>query len=441
MNTILTAKYRWNTNYIIDLAGFGCLLGYGLLSYLSRHSAGEPNLVIFFAIIGWVSLLTFSVYFYYSRHHEALPVGRLMFWAILFHGCGLLGMPLFEDDFYRYLWDGYRFAQAGTPYGIPPAHFFTDPNVPLIYQRILDHINYPEIPTIYGPTTEFIFLISYFLAPGNVLSLQILLVLFNLLLIRLLLSIAPARLVLLYAWCPLVIKEIAFTAHPDGFGVFLLITAIIFQQKKCWNGAAVFLALSVGAKVFALLLVPFVLAHAKMRHWLTFFTVLGLLYLPFWLRGGTDMIALAVFAREWEFNAAVFGLLTILLPNLTAKIILGIAFLSFLAWYYFHYRKQPMPTIPRGDWIYGFFLMIVPAINAWYFLWLLPFAVIYPSAWAWTASVTVLLSYITALNLGDFNQLPFEQPIWVRPVEFGLIVIAFWYDFKSKLQGLSIRKD
>jgi len=58
----------------------------------------------------------------------------------------------------------------------------------------------------------------------------------------------------------------------------------------------------------------------------------------------------------------------------------------------------------------------------------LAFAVIYPSWWAWTASVAVLLSYITGLNLGDFNLLPYDHPVWVRPMEFGLIVMAFCYD-------------
>lgn len=51
-----------------------------------------------------------------------------------------------------------------------------------------------------------------------------------------------------------------------------------------------------------------------------------------------------------------------------------------------------------------------------------------PSAWAWTVSVAVLLSYITGLNLNDMDMHPFAHPDWVRPVEYGLILLALAYD-------------
>ena len=63
-------------------------------------------------------------------------------------------------------------------------------------------------------------------------------------------------------------------------------------------------------------------------------------------------------------------------------------------------------------------------MNPWYLLWVLPFAVVRPSPWAWTASVAVLLSYATGLNLQDMNLHPFGHPWWVRPVEYGAIALA-----------------
>ena len=116
-------------------------------------------------------------------------------------------MPLFEDDWFRYLWDGYRFAETGTPYGWAPADSFNDPGVPIQFQRILDQVNYPDLPTIYGPASQYAFLLSYFLKAGSLIPLQLLPIGVDILLIRLLLSAAPAGYVLLYAWCPLVIKE------------------------------------------------------------------------------------------------------------------------------------------------------------------------------------------------------------------------------------------
>ena len=408
----------------IDLAGLGCVLGYGLLAWLAAQP-GEPALGGFFAITGWTALLTIGLYAY--RRGEPLPVGRLIFWALAFRVCGLLGGPFFEDDFHRYLWDAYRFAEEGTPYGPPPEAFFTDPNVPEAFRRVLDQVNYPDVATIYGPLVEVAFLLGYWMQPASVSVLQGIFILFDLLCILILLRLAPARAVLLYAWCPLVVKEVAFTAHPDVLGVSLLAAAVLLAQRERLKAAAVCLALSVGAKIFALLLVPFVLVKGRLVHWAIFAAVLALVYLPFVLSGGTDLPTQTIFALEWEFNAAAFSLLTTMISDFNARIVAGVLLLGFWAWCYLRQRRAP-DAVPRGDWVYGALLLLAPVINPWYLLWVLPFAVVRPSLWAWTASVAVLLSYITGLNLNNLEMHPYEQPIWVRLVEFGLIGAALAWD-------------
>ena len=416
----------------IDAAGLGCALAYGVLAWSARQS-GEPPLILFLAVAVWAALLTFGLYAYHRRNPgEALPLSRLIGWAILFRIFGLLGGPIYEDDFYRYLWDAFRFAQDGTPYGTPPEAFFADPEVPARFQRILDQVNYPEVPTIYGPVTQLVFLLGYGLSPGSLIALQVPLIIFDFLTIGVLLRLAPVRAVLLYAWCPLVIKEIAFTGHPDIVAVSLLLAAVVLGRRERLRGAALCLALAVGAKVMALLLVPFVLARARPVHWGVFAGTLMLLYLPFVLQGGTDLGTLVVFAREWEFNAAVFGLLKPWMPNPVARATCGLALALGLAWCYVVYRRSGSTSVPRGDWIYGGLLALWPVVNAWYLLWLLPFAVIRPSAWAWTASVAVLLSYVTGLNLDDLYMEPFGHPGWVRPVEYGLIALAIVYDVRRR---------
>ena len=412
----------------VDAAGFGCALLYGCLAWSARQP-GEPPLPLFLGVAAVAALLTFGLYAHLGqRPAVALPVGRLLGWAVVFRACGLFGGPIYEDDFYRYLWDGYRFAQDGTPYGLAPEAFFTDPGVPAAFQRILDQVNYPELPTIYGPVTELLFLVGYWLRPGSVLALQAMLVVVDLLAIGLLLRLAPPRAVLLYAWCPLVIKEIAFTAHPDGAAVCLLLAAVVLARRDRLQAAAVCLALAVGSKVLAVLLAPFVLARARLVDWGVFAAVLAALYLPFVWQGGTDLATLAVFAREWEFNAALFGLLTPWMHAPHARVACGLALAAILAWYHARYRRSAAAAVPRGDWIYGALLALWPVVNPWYLLWLLPFAAIRPSAWAWTASLAVLLAYVTGINLDDLQMDPFGHPAWVRPVEYGLIVLALAYD-------------
>ena len=143
---------------------------------------------------------------------------------------------------------------------------------------------------------------------------------------------------------------------------------------------------------------------------------------------------LLVFAREWEFNAAFFGLLKPWLPNPVARALCGLLLTIALAGYYLVFRRMASGTVVRGDWIYGGVLALWPVVNPWYLLWLLPFAAIRPSAWAWTASVAVLLSYVTGLNLNNMDMHPFGHPSWVLPLEYGLILLALAYDIFTRIR-------
>ena len=404
-----------------DAAGLACAALYLGLAILAR-GPGDPGVGSFLLISAGAAALTFGLYAWSGREPGRIRVGRLLIWAVIFRLIGLFGGPFFEDDFFRYLWDGYRFAEDGTPYGIAPEAFFADPSVPARFQGILNQINFPELPTIYGPVTQLAFLLGYGAAPGSVAALQAIFIVFDLLTIGLLLRLAPPRAVLLYAWCPLVVKEVAFTAHPDGFAVFFAIAAVLLAQRERFHPAAACLALGAGAKVLALVLVPFLLRRARWNHWMTFVGVLALLYLPFAWQGGSDLPTLFVFAREWEFNAAVFGLLTPFLPNLAARALCGALFLGGAAWFYL--RAPAGEGAPPGDRIYGLLLLLAPVVNPWYLLWVLPFAAIRPSLWAWTASLAVLLSYATGLNLQDMNLHPFGHPSWVPALEYGAIALA-----------------
>ncbi len=374
--------------------------------------------------MAWVTAPLLTIFILYWRSGREAPFAALFIWAVLFRLCGLVGDPLFEDDFYRYLWDGYRFAQDATPYASVPAAFFSDPSVPEVFQRILDQINYPDIPTIYGPTTQILFVAGYALLPGSLLPIKALLIALDLLLIWLLRRHATSRYLLLYAWCPLLIKEVAFTAHPDMLGIALLMGALLLNQRGWPRMAAAGLAFAVGAKVFAILLAPFILWNRHLAPKVLFFAVLALLYLPFVIEGHTDIHALLIFAREWEFNAAVYHLARLLMAPETARLVLAAVFVGFLGLYWHRYIRTADGSIPRGDWIFGMFLLLAPAINPWYLLWVLPFSVIYPTLWAWVSAYAVLFSYITWIHLGNFELDPFAHPWWVKPVEFGLIVLA-----------------
>lgn len=437
-STVVLSLRNIPTRHLIDLTGFACALGYVTLAFLARQH-GEPGLLPFYATVAWTALPVFVLFAILVRRDETFPVSRLLIWAVAFRLIGLIGGPFYEDDFFRYLWDGYRFATTGSPYGVAPEAFFLDQTVPSTMQTVLDQINHPDLETIYGPTTQVLFLMGYWMYPGSVAALQTLLIAVDLATIVLLLRIAPSRNVLLYAWCPLVIKEIAFTAHPDVLGVSLVLAAIVLMSMRRARSAAVCLGLAVGAKIFALVMVPLVLARAKPIHWCYFATTVVLLYAPFVFMGDTELDSIVVFATEWEFNSAIFAIFSLVLSATNAKLLLAAICGVLWIWYYFQHRRKPV-DVPHGDWVYGVLLAVSPVINSWYLIWLLPFATVYASRWAWTASVAILLSYVTGLNLNDYSLQAYGHPWWVRPLEFGLIGIALFWDLMRKQPATRIEK-
>lgn len=407
-----------------SLLAIGTLLIYTYLAYLS-HIDGRPTLPEF----GTLLLAAFFLYAtaWLSSRTRAVPAWLVIAGALAFRLAGVAGAPLFEDDYFRYLWDGYRFAQDGTPYGIAPEAYFRDAGIPQAFQRILGQINHPDIPTLYGPSFEYLFLANYWVAPGQVRALQCSLCGIDIALVWLLLRIAGPRQALLYAWNPLVIKEIAFTAHPDGLIAGGLIAAWYFGQHKWPLAAGIALAIAAASKVSAWLLVPFVLINFGASGLLSFALAILGLYLPFVVTGATEWAGLRAFAEGFEFNSALFALVRAFgySASIVRQIFGGLLVSVSLvyAWMYWH---QPRPRVlPRGDLLFASSLLIAPVINPWYLLWLLPYSAVYPSFTAMIGSVAVLLAYVVGLNLDEPVLSPYQHPAWIRPLEFGLIASAW----------------
>ena len=139
---------------------------------ISSHAAGGPSLPVFYALMFSLALISFGLFLKLNLNDSAVSLGAIVFWAVVFRMIGVAGLPIYEDDFYRYLWDGYLFYERGSPYGIAPSDYFGNEEIPSAFQNILGGINYPEIPTIYGPLLQLSYLLAYLIAPGEVIALQ-----------------------------------------------------------------------------------------------------------------------------------------------------------------------------------------------------------------------------------------------------------------------------
>lgn len=425
----------------VTVGGAAALAAWAALAIASRQPQPLPLWQYFSLLsVAWGATL------WAWRNTSSRGGPQIWVWAILFRLTGLVAQPILEDDFHRYLWDGWVFAHFGNPYAFAPAAMFGHAQVPAAFQAILDGINHPDWRTIYGPVAEFAFLVSYWVAPGALWPWKLILAAAELLCAALLKRAGVSqRALLLLLWCPLAIQESAFTAHPDALGSTLAMAALVATSPVV---CGLLLGLAGGVKLTALVLAPL----AALRPWAgetavrrfkralitgaVMTAVLLLLCLPF---GGAVVESLAGFAGQFEFNSSMFAILAAALGPRTARVLGAIMIASitmFLAW-----RARPgwRSLAQAGGWTWGTLFLFSPVVNPWYLLWLLPFVAIRPVLPLAVALAAVSLSYCYGLHLGDPHLGLYDHPWWVRPLEYGMIAAAAWATYRWPYWSLQIR--
>jgi alpha-1,6-mannosyltransferase len=400
------------------------LCGYAILALCSLAS-GRLSLSVWWSAqaVGWISCAWFlrSVVGGWPATHWIVAS------ALAFRVCGMWATPTLEDDYQRYLWDGWRTIQDGSPYDHTPEEFFAGSEKrPPGVETALNELNNPDLTTIYAPVTQILFATAAAIAPGSLLALKLLLLLVDLAVILLLVACGDRPAAWFYGWCPLVVTENAFHAHPEGWALMWLLAAWICAHRKRYLFAGALAGIAVGAKIFALLAVPFLAWRRPAVVLSAFLAVLGLIYVPILATGSdAEWWGLHAMATYFEFNSFGYALLASLcgpaLAHILWLVVFGVvATILFARW---AWQKQSLHQAPVTDVLLAFFLL-APVLNPWYLIWLVPFVGLNPTRRGIALLAVVPLSYATGLNLGDPTLAPYAQPGWVRPVELGLFILA-----------------
>lgn len=448
-------------NWLVIGAGLVCCAVYLFLAQESFRPNGASLIGVGTAFLS-VSLLTLCLFALFRYRATPISAHCVLLFALLFRLIGAFGDPILEDDHYRYLWDGWMTLNQGTPYNSPPSDWFASAQVPEQLEFVLDGINYPDVPTVYGPTAQLFFAASALLMPGSLIPLKVFIVVADCLVLLLLARLATTPWLLLYGWSFLLVKEFAFTAHVDALGASLLFITFCLRQRMGLASNTVLsvavgalLAAALGVKVICLVAVPFLL-QTDWRSWLAFTLTMLLLGLPFgfvsaWLPGG-----LIAMSAGGVFNAPVYllamnafpGIDLVLVKTLCVTLLAIICLLVGQRYLLLPYLARGnltdaalfrAPAILPRDYLNGLNtlwcaqLLLSPVLNPWYLVWWLPFACLKPSRVAWVASFLLALSYISGINLNDTSLQAYEQPYWVLLLEFVPIFLAFLWDLKRPL--------
>ncbi len=250
----------WMTNATL------CLLGMGLLLLTRQFVAENTKYAIGFSgCSGW------SAWLYVAAVIVVLtqPVNRATFWivtgfAIAFRAMTVFADPFLSSDIYRYVWDGVVQHAHINPYRYVPADpalQFLRPPDSAMQNDVFDNINRKEYAhTIYPPVAQMIYWLATFFSP-TVTAMKAAMVGFECLtagaLLALLRRMGRAReQLLLYAWCPLLVWEIAGSGHVDAAVFAFVALALLFRYRGQPVMTGLFLGLAVMTKFYPLVLLP-----------------------------------------------------------------------------------------------------------------------------------------------------------------------------------------
>lgn len=394
-----------------------------------QHQIGALWAGVFPAFLGWAGAA------YLVLRRGASP-GRphLILGAALVFRLTLWWSPAtLSDDVFRYIWDG-RVQLAGiNPYLYAPSA----PQVAHLRDALYSSVNHAAIPTIYPPLAQLFFrAICVFSATPAAFKLALLLCDWGLCLLLAHILVRRGqdpRRVVLYAWNPLPLVEVAGSGHIDALGVLILFAALYALHSQRWAAAICALA---GA--FLVKLVPLVLLPTFWRRpraaWFNFrkrsalllFPTLGLLaFWPFASAGEKLATGLLTYVQHWHFNAAAYSLFRFALQpwdshayaharwlctGLFALVALGVQI---------RYRDPYRAAFAT----LGAYVLLSPTVHPWYLLWVLPFLAFFPSPAWMLLSGLIFLAYEVQIGYGSSGVWR-EKPwvLWAQYAPFYLLL-------------------
>lgn len=342
--------------------------------------------------------------------------------------------PFLEDDYYRYLWDGHLVSEGINPYLLPPSDSFWA-NVPSEWRQ---HINFPDIGTIYPPLAQIYFTVVYKFFGESVFGLRLGALVIECALALLIyqvirqekLSLKPLAVFLFF---PTLMKENVNSVHFDllaTFFIFLFYLKLKKASSSLKNFFLIWFSLvcAVLTKIFPLLFLPlaFLFSPRKFLGLFIFCVVLILAYLPFLNAGLNVFGGTTAFAKNWLFFESI--------PFYIQKI-----YSSFFTWPVFerlrltHFINPDQLTRLTSIFLsviitltistskkirlenkFVILLLVLycfsPVVNTWYWLWILPFLIIYSPRISWVFPVLTTLGYSWFVDKNTYNL--FHQPIY-----------------------------
>jgi glycosyltransferase involved in cell wall biosynthesis len=364
-------------------------------------------------------------------------INRVWFWIVAVFS-RLFLLPMYPgDDIWRYLWEG-RIQNLGfSPYHLPPNA------AELIPYRTAwwSQINHLDTSAIYPPFTQLGF---RFLATisASVLLFKLAFVIADLITCWLLSRQFGSANTLIYAWNPLILYSFAGAAHYDSWFILPLVAAWLVYDKNKWSWSAVLLGISIAVKWISLPILG-LMAWFKLPRWRTsisifFIGILPLLMsaIPFCTATECPLIPTSstfvshgrsaefipyIVKQFWKFSTETNSIYIIPL--------LGVLLWIIIRYHQQQYVNQSDAILQACQTYLIALLAISPIIHAWYFTWLIPFAVATRHLGIRLVSLSAFVYFVLPYRQGlghlNWNLTDLQRLLLWLPFIIGTVVMMF----------------
>jgi alpha-1,6-mannosyltransferase len=434
----------------ISLLGWGVVscLGYLLICSLGDLRQKVPEFLFYYLLLGMIYLVSFKIaavqgigskFLNLTNHADldAIPQGKalsavdltedagtppkknrlkaakiekpgilklIIFFAVLFRAIMFLSPPSLSDDVYRYVWEGSIQIEGFNPYRVAPQSEILKNYRNTTWERV----NNKDVPAIYPPLMQIFNALTFFLF-RSVWGFKLIFIALDFWILRTLFLLLQANQknplqIIVYAWNPLIVVEIAGSGHHDVLVVALLLQSLWFYQRNLHERSLLNLGASILCKWYPLVTVPLYLRKVPLRKFWVLPLILLTGCLPYLLAGPDLFNALWHYRQKWRFNGFLYQSLSSLLHSeADAEAILLLVVLSTLA-ASLYCRKS---LLEQCYWMVGMILICSPNLFPWYVVWIVPFLCFFPNpAWLLLTS-TIALSYSVLIDwwtLGVWQQ-------------------------------------
>ncbi len=358
----------------------------------------------------------------------AVSTGEVLAVAVLLRLIAFPLLPGLSDDGFRYVWDGLLQAKGINPYLQRPADLgeaFEATLYPLL--------NSADYYSVYPPASQLVFFLGGVAAswgwPVGWYGIKAAFVGMEFGGVWALSRMVSARALLLYAWHPLVVIEVAGQAHTEAGMVGGLLLAVWAWRRRRPIVSVAALTVAGWFKLYPLALLPFLLRRTGWRYaWVAVVTS-ALLLLPYASPSVPAHIAesLDLYVRSFEFNAGPYFALKQLGYVLTeadqSKVLgpaLRVVFLLCLAGLFLADGRRRWPVA----WVWlaavGLLWATATTVHPWYLLGILALlpltlgehastvARFHAAAWLWL-SVVAFGTYL----FYTFGDIAYWPVVWI----------------------------